>query len=49
MQARQPKLADVVAARLRDRILSGELKDGDELPRQEDLLAEFGVSTPSLR
>jgi GntR family transcriptional repressor for pyruvate dehydrogenase complex len=49
MQARQPKLADVVAARLRDRILSGELKDGDELPRQEDLLVEFGVSKPSLR
>jgi GntR family transcriptional repressor for pyruvate dehydrogenase complex len=49
LQPRQPKLADVVAARLRDRILSGELKDGDELPRQEDLLAEFGVSKPSLR
>jgi GntR family transcriptional regulator, transcriptional repressor for pyruvate dehydrogenase complex len=49
MQLHQPKLADVVASKLRDRILSGELKDGDELPRQEDLLREFGVSKPSVR
>jgi GntR family transcriptional repressor for pyruvate dehydrogenase complex len=49
MQARQPKLADLVAGRLRERILTGELRDGDELPRQEDLLLEFGVSKPSLR
>ncbi|MPZ25958.1 MAG: GntR family transcriptional regulator [Micromonosporaceae bacterium] len=49
MQLQQPKLADLVARTLRDRILSGELQDGDELPRQEDLLREFGVSKPSLR
>lgn len=49
MQLQQPKLADMVAAKLRERILSGELKDGDELPRQEELLREFGVSKPSLR
>jgi DNA-binding FadR family transcriptional regulator len=30
-------------------ILNGELKDGDRLPRQEDLLQTFGVSHPSLR
>jgi GntR family transcriptional repressor for pyruvate dehydrogenase complex len=49
MQLKQPKLADMVAARLRDRILSGDLKDGDELPSQEVLLGEFGVSKPSMR
>jgi GntR family transcriptional repressor for pyruvate dehydrogenase complex len=48
-QLQQPKLAEMVAGKLRDRILSGQLKDGDELPRQEDLLREFGVSKPSLR
>ena len=42
-------VAEVVAARLRGRIVSGELSDGDMLPRQEDLLAEFGISRPSLR
>ena len=46
---RLPRLAEMVAAGLRDKILSGELDDGDLLPRQEDLLAEFGVSPPSIR
>jgi DNA-binding FadR family transcriptional regulator len=38
-----------VASALRDRILGGELSDGAELPRLEDLLDEFGVSKPTLR
>jgi DNA-binding FadR family transcriptional regulator len=38
-------LADV----LRDRILSGELGDGDLLPKQDDLLEEFGTSKASAR
>jgi DNA-binding FadR family transcriptional regulator len=46
---RAPHVADLVVAELRRRILDGELKDGDELPRQEDLLLEFGVSKPSMR
>ncbi|MFT5204334.1 MAG: GntR family transcriptional repressor for pyruvate dehydrogenase complex [Candidatus Aldehydirespiratoraceae bacterium] len=46
---RSPHVADLVAAELRRRILDGELDDGDELPRQEDLLKEFGVSKPSMR
>ena len=49
MQLHQPRLAEMVASILRDRILSGELQDGDALPRQEDLLEEFHVSKPSLR
>lgn len=44
-----PHVADLVVAELRRRILDGELNDGDELPRQEDLLREFGVSKPSMR
>jgi GntR family transcriptional regulator, transcriptional repressor for pyruvate dehydrogenase complex len=48
-QLRQPRLAEIVAAALRDRITSGALRHGDRLPRQEDLLEEFRVSKPSLR
>jgi len=44
-----PKVAELVAAHLRQRIVTGELHDGDELPRESDLLEEFGVSRPSLR
>jgi GntR family transcriptional regulator, transcriptional repressor for pyruvate dehydrogenase complex len=43
---RQPRVAEIVAARLRDEILSGRL---EELPSQESLLAQFSVSPPALR
>lgn len=46
---RQPRVAEIVAARLRDDILSGRIKEGDVLPAQDTLLAEFGVSPPALR
>ena len=46
---RQPRVAELVASRLRDDILSGRLKEGDVLPSQEGLLAEFQVSPPALR
>jgi DNA-binding FadR family transcriptional regulator len=46
---RQPRLAEMVADVLRRRILDGTLADGDLLPKQEDLLDEFGVSKPSIR
>ncbi|TDB87219.1 FadR family transcriptional regulator [Actinomadura sp. KC216] len=49
MQLHQPRLAEMVASLLRDRILRGELKDGDALPAQDELLREFEVSKPSLR
>ncbi|HEU5150290.1 MAG TPA: GntR family transcriptional regulator [Iamia sp.] len=42
-------LAEQVAGQLRERIVTGELSEGTVLPKQEDLLAEFGVSKPSLR
>ncbi|EUA75311.1 bacterial regulatory s, gntR family protein [Mycobacterium xenopi 4042] len=42
-------MAEIVAARLRDDILSGRLREGDVLPSQESLFAEFGVSPPAVR
>jgi GntR family transcriptional repressor for pyruvate dehydrogenase complex len=44
-----PRLAEMIAGELRARILSGEYADGDTLPKQEDLLEQFGVSPPSIR
>jgi GntR family transcriptional regulator, transcriptional repressor for pyruvate dehydrogenase complex len=46
---RQPRVAELVAARWRDDILSGRIKEGDVLPSQDALLAEFAVSPPALR
>ncbi|HEX2284770.1 MAG TPA: GntR family transcriptional regulator [Mycobacterium sp.] len=46
---RQPRVAEIVASRLRDDILSGRLREGDVLPPQDGLLQEFGVSPPALR
>jgi GntR family transcriptional regulator, transcriptional repressor for pyruvate dehydrogenase complex len=46
---RQPRVAEIVASRLREDILSGRLKEGDVLPAQENLFHEFGVSPPALR
>jgi len=48
-QRRQPRLADVVAESLRQRILSGELADGASLPPLEGMVQEFRVSPPSIR
>jgi DNA-binding FadR family transcriptional regulator len=48
-QLRQPRLAEIVAARLRDEILAGRLTEGDTLPRQEHLFTEFRVSLPAVR
>lgn len=46
---RQPRVAEIVADSLRARILSGQLGDGDQLPKQEEMIAEFGVSPPCVR
>jgi DNA-binding FadR family transcriptional regulator len=48
-QIRLPRLADVVADRIRELILEGELKDGERLPPLDTLLEQFGVSGPSMR
>jgi DNA-binding FadR family transcriptional regulator len=49
LRIRQPRVAEIVAARLRDDILSGRLKEGDVLPSQEAMFGEFGVSPPAVR
>ncbi|WP_099020613.1 FadR/GntR family transcriptional regulator [Mycolicibacterium palauense] len=46
---RQPRVAEIVAARLREDILTGRLREGDVLPSQENLFTEFGVSPPAVR
>jgi DNA-binding FadR family transcriptional regulator len=43
------KAADVVAAALRRRIILGELQEGDALPPETELLADLGISKPTLR
>lgn len=48
-QFSQPRVAEMIAGVLRNRIVNGDLEDGKVLPKQEDLLNEFGVSLPSLR
>jgi GntR family transcriptional repressor for pyruvate dehydrogenase complex len=48
-QFRQPRVAEMIAATLRDRIVNGEIQDGELLPKQDDLLEEFHVSRPSIR
>jgi DNA-binding FadR family transcriptional regulator len=39
----------MVAEELRNRILSGDMEDGSMLPKQDELLVEFGVSMPPIR
>jgi GntR family transcriptional repressor for pyruvate dehydrogenase complex len=45
----QVRVAETVAAQLRDRILASDGTDGYRLPTQDQLVAEFGVSYPSVR
>lgn len=46
---RKRKTHAVLAEELRDRILSGELAEGERLPVEEDLTAQFGVARTTLR
>src|SRR5665213_1231475 len=46
---RHPRVADVIAGTLRQRILNGTIEDGDLLPRQEDLLTQFDAGLPAIR
>jgi GntR family transcriptional repressor for pyruvate dehydrogenase complex len=48
-QFKPPRMAEVVAGILRERIIDGELADGDLLPKQDELLEEFRISRPSMR
>ncbi|ALJ18883.1 FadR/GntR family transcriptional regulator [Microbacterium sp. No. 7] len=46
---RAPKTAEIIAASIRKSIVQGDLKEGDSLPSEADLMAQFGVSRPTLR
>ena len=46
---RTPKTAELVALKLRRMIVDGELKDGDHLPHEAELMEHFAVSRPTLR
>jgi GntR family transcriptional repressor for pyruvate dehydrogenase complex len=46
---RPQRMAELVADRLRNRILTGDLEDGDLLPKEEELREIYPVSKPSLR
>lgn len=46
---RMPKLSHVVADRLRSQIISGAIPVGSTLPPENDLLAKFDISRPTLR
>jgi GntR family transcriptional repressor for pyruvate dehydrogenase complex len=46
---RQPRLAEMVAGNLRERIVNGELADGAILPTLERLVDDFGVSPAPVR
>ena len=46
---RSPKASEIVTQSLRKMIVDGELKDGDFLPFETELMEHFGVSRPTLR
>ncbi len=46
---RVPKAAELISEKLRRRIVLGELKAGDALPSEADMMSEFNVSRSSLR
>lgn len=48
-RVRVPKTAELVAAHLRQQIVRNELHEGDALPPEAVLMAQFGVSRPTLR
>jgi GntR family transcriptional regulator, transcriptional repressor for pyruvate dehydrogenase complex len=48
-QLRVPKAAELLAARIRGQIIRSELKEGDALPPESELMERFGVSRPTLR
>jgi GntR family transcriptional repressor for pyruvate dehydrogenase complex len=46
---RVPRVADIVAQEIRNRIVGGDIEDGSSLPSHQELGVEFGVSGPSIR
>jgi len=46
---RVPKTAEVIAEHIRKRIVRGELREGDFLPHEGQLMTTFNISRPTLR
>ncbi len=46
---RAPKTAELIATHLRRQIVRGELKAGETIPPEQQLMEQFGVSRPTLR
>lgn len=46
---RVPKTAELIAKQIRNMIIRGELSDGDMIPPEAHLIAEFEVSRPTIR
>ncbi len=46
---RGPKTGEVIAQRIRRRIVTGELRIGERLPTEEELTQEFGIARTTLR
>ena len=44
-----PRAAELLASYFRNLIIRGELKDGDRLPGEKELVAQFGVARTTLR
>jgi GntR family transcriptional regulator, transcriptional repressor for pyruvate dehydrogenase complex len=44
-----PKMAELVAERIRGQIARGEFMPGDSLPSESELMGQFGVARPTMR
>ena len=49
VNVRVPKTAELVAARIRRQIVTGELREGDALPSESALMEMFSISRPTMR
>jgi DNA-binding FadR family transcriptional regulator len=49
INVRVPKTAELVAARIRRQIVTGELREGDALPSETALMETFSISRPTMR
>lgn len=49
IKVRVPKAAELVASHLRERIIRGDIPEGDSLPNEAEMVAQYNVSRPTLR
>ncbi len=46
---RAPKMSERIANRIADQILGGDIRPGDRLPTEKEMVAEFGVARTTVR